>query len=77
MRDNLATVHDLFERREDPRYAEGYTYFCRHCGLECNVGEVSFDCQNGRVLPVYVKCRYGCGRSWHLEISTTGKANLQ
>ena len=68
MNDNLAVLEEFFERREDSRLADGYTYFCRDCGLECNVGEVPFACRNGEILPVYIKCRYGCGRSWHLRI---------
>jgi len=76
MADNLADVTNLFERREDPRYVEGYSYFCKDCSLECNVGEASFDCQGGKIIPVYIKCRYGCGRAWHLEISSLGKVNI-
>ena len=76
MHDNLAAANEWFERREDPRHADGYTYFCRKCGLECNVGEVSFDCQGGRILPVYIKCRYGCGNSWSLDFFPVGKATM-
>ncbi len=76
MPDNLASIHELFERRESSRYADGYTYFCRDCGLECNVREMPFGCQGGRILPVYIACRYGCGRSWHLEISPGGQVSL-
>jgi len=76
MADNITSINNLFERKEDPRFADGYAYFCQECGLECNVGEASFKCQEGRILPVYIKCRYGCGRSWHLKISPSGKVNL-
>ncbi|MBW1982984.1 MAG: hypothetical protein JRJ12_17430 [Deltaproteobacteria bacterium] len=69
MSDNLWAIETLFERRDDPRYADGYAYFCRSCGIECNVGEVPFGCQGGKILPIYIRCRYGCGRSWHLEIT--------
>ena len=74
MVDNIAAINDLFERKEGPQYADGYTYFCNNCGLECNVGEASFDCRGGRILPVYIKCRYGCGRSWHLQVYPSGEA---
>jgi hypothetical protein len=77
MADNIISLKNLFERKEGSRFADGYTYFCRECDLECNVGEASFLCQEGRILPVYIKCRYGCGRSWHLEISPSGKMDLQ
>ena len=77
MTDNLIAINALFERREDSRHADGYTYFCKHCGMECNVKEVLFHCQDGRILPVYIKCRYGCGRSWHLEIHPIGKVSVQ
>ena len=77
MVDNLNTATKLFERREDPRHADGYTYFCRSCGLDCNVAEVGFECQGGRVLPVYIKCRYGCGKSWHLELVPAGNVIMQ
>ncbi|MGD8372707.1 MAG: hypothetical protein PVF76_08655 [Syntrophobacterales bacterium] len=77
MGDNIAAINDLFERREHPRYADGYTYFCPDCGLECNVGEASFDCHGGKILPIYIKCRYGCGKSWHLEIYPIGKVSIQ
>lgn len=76
MSDNMAAINELFERKEDLRFAGGYTYFCHDCGLECNVGEVSFDCQSKKILPVYIKCRYGCGRAWHLEIFPIGKVNV-
>ena len=77
MTDNLTAINELFERREHPRYADGYAYFCPDCGLECNVGEVSFDCQGGRILPVYIKCRYGCGRAWQLNIFPSSIMNIQ
>ena len=77
MYDNLSSASDLFECRVDQSHAGGYTYFCRSCGLECNIGEVSFDCRGGEILPVYIKCRYGCGRAWHLEISPSEKVTLQ
>ncbi len=77
MPDNLSVIKELFERKEDPRYADGYAYFCQTCGLECNVGEASFDCRNGRILPIYIKCRYGCGRSWHLAIFPGGNVSIQ
>ena len=77
MPDNLPVLTELFERKEDPRYADGYAYFCQNCGLECNVGEASFDCRGGSILPIYIKCRYGCGRSWHLEISPAGNVSVQ
>jgi hypothetical protein len=76
MADNIVSINNLFERKEGARFADGYAYFCRKCGLECNVGEVSFQCQEGRILPIYIKCRYGCGRSWHLKISAPGKVNV-
>jgi hypothetical protein len=76
MVDNLASIDELFERREHVRYADGYTYFCRECGLECNVSEMPFGCQEGRIFPIYIKCRYGCGKSWHLEIFPTAKVSL-
>jgi hypothetical protein len=28
-------------------------------------------------LPIYIKCRYGCGRSWHLQIFPTGNLSIQ
>jgi hypothetical protein len=28
-------------------------------------------------LPIYIKCRYGCGRSWHLQISPIGNTSIQ
>jgi hypothetical protein len=28
-------------------------------------------------LPIYIKCRYGCGRSWHLQIFPTGNTSIQ
>ena len=77
MADNLTAIKTLFERKEDPRYADGYSYFCQSCGVECNVGEASFDCLGGRILPIYITCRFGCGRSWHLEIFPSGNINLQ
>lgn len=77
MSDNLAAIQELFERKEDPRFADGYTYFCQKCGLECNVGEAPFACQNDKILPIYIKCRYGCGRSWHLKIFPEGNVSIQ
>lgn len=67
--DNLNDIDLLFERREDPKYADGYTWFCRKCDKECNVGETKFACKDGRIIPIYIKCRYGCGAKWKLEIS--------
>lgn len=66
--DNLGDIDLLFDRREDPRFADGYTWFCRSCDKECNVGEARFECKDGRIIPTYIKCRYGCGASWKLEI---------
>ena len=77
MPDNLADITENFECKEDARFAGGYAYFCHHCGLECNVGETGFDCQGGNILPIYIKCRYGCGRSWHLQIFPTGNTSIQ
>ena len=77
MRDNLDALTVLFDRKEDPRYADGYAYLCQNGGQECNVGDASFDCLNGSILPIYVKCRYGCGRSWQLEISPTDTVSIQ
>ena len=77
MPDNLAEIKDHFECKVDDRFADGYAYFCQHCGLECNVGEAGFDCQGGRILPIYIKCRYGCGKSWHLEFFPVGSAKIQ
>ena len=77
MPDNLAEIKDHFECKVDDRFADGYAYFCQHCGLECNVGEAGFECQGGRILPIYIKCRYGCGRSWHLEVFPVGSAKIQ
>ena len=68
MSDNLTSIADHFECKVDPRYAGGYTYFCQRCGIECNVGEVGFDCQGGRIVPIYIMCRFGCGKSWRLSI---------
>ena len=68
MPDNLASIGENFECRVDPRYADGYAYLCQHCGIECNVGEISFDCQDGRIVPLYIICRFGCGKSWRLQI---------
>ncbi len=76
MPDNLNALTELFERKEGPRYADGYAYFCQNCGLECNVGEASFNCRDGSILPIYIKCRYGCGRSWRLEISPAGNVRV-
>jgi hypothetical protein len=28
-------------------------------------------------LPIYIKCRYGCGKSWHLQVVPTGKTSIQ
>ncbi|MCG6919091.1 MAG: hypothetical protein LJE89_16280 [Deltaproteobacteria bacterium] len=75
MADNITLINDLFERREGSRYPGGYAYFCQKCGMECNVAEASYECQEGRILPLYIKCRYGCGRSWHLKIFPSGKVN--
>ena len=77
MPDNLDTIKDNFECKVDARFADGYAYFCQHCGLECNVGEADFDCRGGRILPIYIKCRYGCGRSWHLEIFPVANTRIQ
>ena len=77
MPDNLADIKQSFECKKDVRFAGGYAYFCHHCGLECNVGEVSFDCQGGNIFPIYIKCRYGCGKSWHLRVFPTGSTSIQ
>ena len=77
MPDNLADIRDNFEYKEDARFAGGYAYFCHHCGLECNVGEAGFDCQGGKIFPIYIKCRYGCGKSWHLQVLPTGSTSIQ
>ena len=77
MPDNLADIKENFEYKEDARFAGGYAYFCHHCGLECNVGEVGFDCQGGNILPIYIKCRYGCGKSWYLQVLPTGNTSIQ
>ncbi|MGD8255569.1 MAG: hypothetical protein PVH34_13285 [Syntrophobacterales bacterium] len=77
MPDNLADIKDNFEYKEDARFAGGYAYFCHHCGLECNVGEAGFDCQGAKILPIYIKCRYGCGKSWHLRVLPTGSTSIQ
>jgi len=69
VQDNLKKIDELFELREDERYAGGYTYFCRECGIEANVGEAVFECQCGKILPTYIICRYGCGAKWQLKIS--------
>ena len=66
--DNLSEISKLFDCRQDPRYAGGYSYFCIDCDLECNTGEALFDCKCGLYLPTYIICRYGCGRSWRLQI---------
>ena len=76
MADNLALINTLFERKEDPRYADGYAYFRQNCDVECNVGEASFECQDGRTVPIYITCRYGCGRSWYLQIFPSGNIDL-
>ena len=54
MPDNLAEIRDNFECKVDARFADGYAYFCQHCGLECNVGEAGFDCQGGEIFPVII-----------------------
>jgi hypothetical protein len=77
MVDNINSIDSLFERKEDPRFAGGYAFFCPECGLECNVGEALFTCQEGKILPVYIKCRYGCGRAWHLKIFPSGQVISQ
>lgn len=77
MSDNLADIRENFEYKEDARFAGGYAYFCQQCGLECNVGEVGFSCQGGKILPIYIKCRYGCGKSWHLQVFPAGNPSIQ
>jgi hypothetical protein len=67
--DNLKEIEELFECRADSKYAGGYTYWCRECDKECNTGEARFECKDGRIIPVYIFCRYGCGKSWKLKIS--------
>ena len=57
MADNISAISSFFERKEDPRYADGYAYFCQKCGLECNVAEASLRCQEGRILLVHITCR--------------------
>ena len=68
MPDNLDKIDEFFECRKSGQYAGGYAWFCKSCDKECNVGEVEYLCQDGRILPKYVICRYGCGSSWHLSI---------
>ena len=34
-------------------------------------------CQEGTIFPLYITCRYGCGRSYHLKIFPSGEVNLQ
>ena len=75
MNDNLDKIEELFDCVYGPRYAGGYSYFCKGCGKECNVRESYFECQYGRILPTYIICRYGCGRSWKLEIYLSKKLN--
>ena len=69
LKDNLKEIDDLFELREDSKYADGYAYFCKECKQECNVGEMAFACQCGCIIPTYIYCRYGCGAQWNLKIS--------
>jgi len=68
--DNLEEIEELFEKREDERYAGGYAYFCKKCNQECNVAEIRLLCEHGKkvITPKYIICRYGCGCSWHLRI---------
>lgn len=66
--DNLDEIEELFECRIDERHAGGYSYFCKKCHKECNVGEAKFKCRNGKIIPLYIFCRYGCGTKWKLEI---------
>jgi len=66
--DKLAAANEFFEIREARHYADGFPHFCRKRGLRRHVGKVSFDGQAERILPIYIRCRHGCGRSWHLEI---------
>lgn len=67
--DNLNEIEELFECRADPKYAGDYAYFCRGCGKECNVSEAKFDCKDGKIIPLYIICRYGCNAKWKLKIS--------
>jgi hypothetical protein len=41
------------------------------------VGEAGFDCQGGKILPIYIKCRYGCGKSWHLQVLPIESTSIQ
>ena len=74
MPDNLKEIDKYFELRESKDIAGGYSYWCKECDLECNVGEAVFECQCGTILPTYIICRYGCGRRWRLEITPDASA---
>lgn len=69
MEDNFRKIDELFECRMDNKFAGGYAWFCKKCNFECNVSETKFECQNGKILPTYIKCRYGCGSQWKLEVN--------
>ena len=75
--DNLDDIKENFECRQGDEFAGGYAYFCKRCDTECNVGEIMFHCQGGRILPVYIFCRYGCGKSWKLQICPVGEVEVQ
>jgi hypothetical protein len=66
--DNLDEIGELFDCVYGSKYAGEYAYFCKTCGKECNVSETQFECQDGRVIPTFIVCRYGCGKKWQLKI---------
>jgi hypothetical protein len=76
VKDNLKRIDELFECRKDDKFADGYAYFCKECDLECNVSEAVFTCQDGKVIPTFIVCRYGCGARWNLKICASGEQTL-
>ena len=68
MSDNLNKIEELFDCVYDPKYADGYTYLCKDCKKVCNVSEAEFRCKDGKIIPTFIVCRYGCGKKWKLKI---------
>lgn len=75
MEDNLHEIGERFDCVYGKKYAGDYTYYCKACGKECNVSETRFECKDGRIIPTFIVCRYGCGRKWKLEISIPKSLN--
>ncbi len=73
-RSELFASFRLVLDRTHTRYAAGYQWFCKVCGMPCASVEVWFPCRE-RFVTIKVMCHLGCHNRWRLNLAraTTNK----